>query len=138
MYRLSSKRPLLGCTAKRSGKRFQIHRGRQRQHLNHSFPYKTWHWYSQCRTGPARALLAEQSDLRPGHNGEILDRAESCQAAGNKQERTAGWLHAAKQPGTVPVYCCYDEVAVSHLASEALYYEGLGWMQLLLRYGLAP
>jgi hypothetical protein len=82
--------------------------------------------------------LAECSSVQAGHLDHILDRAESCAANGYMPERTAGWLYAAEQPGTVPVYRCLAQVTETHFASSAPDCEGLGQMESLLGYGLAP
>jgi hypothetical protein len=88
--------------------------------------------------GIASIKLEECSTDAPGHLDQVLAEDGSCEAAGYVRERTAGWLYAAEQPGAVPVYRCYAEKAQTHFASSAPDCEGLGDMEFLLGYGLAP
>src|SRR5690606_32783410 len=88
--------------------------------------------------GRASVKLAECSSDWPGHLDQILAEEGSCVAGGYVRERTAGWLYAAQQPGTVPVYRCVNEAARTHFASSAPDCEGLGTMELLFGYGLTP
>jgi hypothetical protein len=88
--------------------------------------------------GVASVKVEECSSDWPGHLDHVLAEDGSCEAGGYVRERTAGWLYAAEEPGTVPVYRCYEEAARTHFASSALDCEGLGTMELLLGYGLAP
>jgi hypothetical protein len=88
--------------------------------------------------GPASVKLEECSSDWPGHPDHVLAKDGSCGAEGYARERTAGWLYAAKQPGAVPVYRCYGEEVRTHFASSAPDCEGLGSMEFLLGYGLAP
>lgn len=88
--------------------------------------------------GIASVKFAECSSDRVGHLDHVLADEGSCEAEGYIRERTAGWLYAAEQPGAVPVYRCHDEEAGTHFASSAPDCEGLGSMELLLGYGLAP
>ena len=88
--------------------------------------------------GTASIKLAECSSDWPGHLDQMLAEDGSCEAGGYARDRTAGWLYAAEQPGTVPVYRCHAEPALTHFASTAPDCEGLGTMEFLLGYGLAP
>lgn len=78
--------------------------------------------FAECSSGPDQ-MLAE-----PG----------LCDAEGYARERTAGWLYAAEQPGTVPVYRCRTEQDGTRFASSAPDCEGLGRAEFRLGYGLAP
>lgn len=82
--------------------------------------------------------LEECSSDRPGHPDQLLAEDGSCGASGYNRERSAGWLYTVAQPGTVPVYRCHDEAAQTHFASNAADCEGLGRMEFVLGYGLAP
>jgi hypothetical protein len=82
--------------------------------------------------GQASVKLAECS-RGPDH---ILAEEGNCD--GYSRERTAGWLYAAQQPDTVPVYRCVNAAAQTHFASSAADCEGLGTMDFLLGYGLTP
>lgn len=81
--------------------------------------------------------LEECSNERAGHLDHLLAEDGSCVPAGYVRERTAGWLFATEVPGAVPVYRCRVEGA-AHFASSAPDCEGLGTMEVLLGYGLAP
>ena len=69
---------------------------------------------------------------------QLLAEDGRCAAEGYVQERTAGWLYTAEQPGTVPVYRCSDPASQTHFASSAPDCEGLGVNEFLLGYGIAP
>jgi hypothetical protein len=88
--------------------------------------------------GIASIKLEECSSDWPGHLDHVLAEDGNCDAGGEVRERTAGWLFAAEEPGTVPVYRCYEEEARTHFASSAPDCEGLGIMEFVLGYGLAP
>ncbi|MBU1333794.1 MAG: hypothetical protein KJ944_18780 [Alphaproteobacteria bacterium] len=86
----------------------------------------------------ASIKLAECSSNASGQLDQLLAEDGSCEPAGYARERTAGWLYASEQPGTVPVYRCISEPARTHFASGAPDCEGLGRVDILLGYGLAP
>jgi hypothetical protein len=88
--------------------------------------------------GVASLKLAECSSDWPGHLDQLLAEDGTCGAVGYVQERTAGWLLAEQQPGTVPVHRCVNEAAQTHFASNAANCEGLGKPEFVLGYGLAP
>ena len=88
--------------------------------------------------GVASVKFEECSSGWTGHLDHLLAEDGSCATAGYVRERTAGWLYATAQPGTVPVYRCYAEAAQTHFASSAADCEGLGTMEFLLGYGLTP
>lgn len=66
---------------------------------------------------------------------QMLAADGGCAVEGYARERTAGWVFASEQPGTVPVYRCIAK-AQAHFASRAADCEGMGTMDLLLGYGL--
>ncbi len=86
--------------------------------------------------GAPSRKIAECSSDSSGHLDQVLAEDGGCEAEGYVRERTAGWLYAAEQPGTVPVYRCRAEGA--HFASNSPDCEGLGSNDLLLGYGLSP
>ena len=88
--------------------------------------------------GLASVKLAECTSDWPGHLDQLLAEDGTCGAVGYAQERSAGWLFAEQQPGTVPVHRCANEAAQTHFASNAADCEGLGKPEFLLGYGLAP
>lgn len=88
--------------------------------------------------GIASVKFAECSRESSGHSDQVLAEDGRCEAEGYVRERTAGWLYAAEQPGSVPVYRCAVEKAGTHFASSAADCEGLGTKEFLLGYGLAP
>lgn len=86
---------------------------------------------------PEEAASIKFAECARGRD-QILADDGSCDALGYERERTAGWLYAAEQPGTVPVYRCAGEQPDVHFASGAADCEGLGTREFLLGYGLAP
>lgn len=76
---------------------------------------------AECGRGPVQKLAVEGS----------------C-APGFVRERTAGWLFAEVQPGTVPVYGCRTKTVESYFAASAANCDGLGVAEGLLGYGLTP
>ena len=81
---------------------------------------------------------AECASDQAGHMDYFLAEDGRCLADGNTRVRTAGWLFAAEQPGSVPVYLCRDMAGQTHFASSAPDCEGLGDVETRLGYGLAP
>ncbi|WIY54031.1 hypothetical protein O9Z70_05750 [Devosia sp. YIM 151766] len=88
--------------------------------------------------GIASIKFAECARDRFGHLDQMLADEGSCEPAGYVRERTAGWLYAAEQEESVPVYRCIEQRTGTHFASGAPDCEGLGTMEHLLGYGLAP
>lgn len=88
--------------------------------------------------GLASVKLAECSSDWLGHLDQLLAEDGTCGAVGYAQERSAGWLFAEQQPGTVPVHRCVNETTRTHFASNAADCEGLGKPEFVLGYGLAP
>ncbi len=70
-------------------------------------------------------------------SAQMLTEQGKC-PSGFARQRTAGWLFAEPQPGTVPVYRCRAETGQSQFVSSKPDCEGLGQMQTILGYGLAP
>ncbi len=73
----------------------------------------------------------------PGHPDHLLTNDGTCAPGGYTRLRTAGWLYRDPQPGTLPVYRCYDATDQSHFASNQADCEGLGRAEWLLGYALA-
>jgi hypothetical protein len=96
------------------------------------------HMLTRAPEGIESIKFEECSRGGPPHLDHLLAEDGSCAPRGYLRERTAGWLYAAEQPGTVPVYRCYKKKAQTHFASNAPDCEGLGNMDILLGYGLAP
>jgi hypothetical protein len=88
--------------------------------------------------GVASIQFAECSRNASGRMDQVIADEGSCPPQGYRQERTAGWLYAAEQVGTVPVYRCTEPETGGHFASSAPDCEGLGTREFLLGYGLAP
>ena len=96
------------------------------------------HMLTRAPDGMESTRLEECSSQRTGHLDHLLSRDGSCESGGYSRERTAGWLYASEQPGTVAVYRCYAADTQTHFASAAADCEGLGTNDALLGYGLAP
>lgn len=75
------------------------------------------------------------SAMRSDH---LLTNDGTCAAGNFDRLRTAGWLFLAAQPGTVPVYRCYDATWQAHFAATTSNCDGLGTMEWRLGYALAP
>lgn len=88
--------------------------------------------------GAASVKLDECASDWPGHLDQVLAEDGTCEAMGYARERTAGWLYADEQPGTVPVYRCAAQGGQAHFASRMADCEGLGTMEFRLGYGFAP
>ena len=88
--------------------------------------------------GVSSVKFSECSSNWPGYLDHILAEDGSCANGDYAWERSAGWLFAEEQDGTVPVYRCLDEAGRTHFASNAPDCEGLGRKEFLLGYGLAP
>ena len=96
------------------------------------------HMLTQAPDQVAGIKFVECSSEAAGHLDQVIADDGSCEAEGYQRERTAGWLFAAEQPGSVPVYRCLGEEPVTHFVSAAPDCEGLGRQEFLLGYGLAP
>lgn len=94
------------------------------------------HLLTKAPDGFESRKIAECSSTWPGHLDQMLAEDGAC--ADYKRERTAGWLFAEEQAGSLPVYRCYAETRQTHFASAAPECEGLGSMEFVLGYGLAP
>lgn len=86
----------------------------------------------------ASIKFAECSRMVAGRLDHLLADEGSCAPSGYQRERTSGWLYAAEQADSVPVYRCMDANTGSHFVSIAADCDGLGRKEFLLGYGLAP
>ena len=73
---------------------------------------------------------------RPGHPDHLLAQKGFCEANNYQRLRTAGWVYAKAQPGTIPLYRCYNSKEQSHFASNEPDCEKLGTSERLLGYAL--
>jgi hypothetical protein len=67
----------------------------------------------------------------PGFPDHMLATAAGCDAGGYRHLRTAGWVYQTQQPGTVPLYSCYDASNYDHFVSNHADCEGIaagGWL----------
>ncbi|MDR3465481.1 MAG: hypothetical protein P4M07_06025 [Xanthobacteraceae bacterium] len=85
---------------------------------------------------PTIALEDCVSD-RPGHPDHLLAEPGFCEAHAYQRLRTAGFIYRDQQPGTVPLYRCYNAREQSHFASNMPDCEALGAPEKLLGYALA-
>ncbi len=81
--------------------------------------------------GVPSVKLAECVSDRSGQLEQMLAEDGAC-PAGYIRERTAGWLFADPQPGTIPVYRCRAEPVTAHFVSNRPDCEGGGEMEFHL------
>ncbi len=81
--------------------------------------------------------LEDCSSMWTGHLDHMLSFNGSCAIAGYTRLRTAGWVYAAQQAGTVPLYRCWNATDQHHFVSKLSNCEGMGTMEWLLGYALA-
>lgn len=73
----------------------------------------------------------------PGHPDHLLTNDATCESAGYRRLRTAGWVFAAEQPGTVPLFRCYNAAGQHHFAATNPECDGVGSMEWMLGYALS-
>jgi len=95
------------------------------------------HMLTRAPDGLDSIKYAECARVSGGRLDHMLMVDERCPEDGFVRERTAGWLFATEQPGSVPVYHCLNAASQSHFASNDPDCEGLGDVETLLGYGLA-
>jgi hypothetical protein len=71
-----------------------------------------------------------------GHREHLLTNDGQCVAPGYTRLRTAGWVFSSQQPGTRPLYRCWDPAEACHFAANDATCDGLGDMEWLLGYAL--
>lgn len=81
--------------------------------------------------------LEDCSSTWTGHPEHMLTNDGTCAGSGYTRLRTAGWVYAAPQAGTVPLYRCWNPIEQYHFASTRSDCEGLGNVEWLLGYALA-
>jgi hypothetical protein len=74
---------------------------------------------------------------RPGHPDHLLAEKGFCEQNNYQRLRNVGWVYAKAQPGTIPLYRCYNSKDQSHFASNEPDCEKLGTPERLLGYALA-
>jgi len=72
----------------------------------------------------------------PGHPDHILIQKGACETQGYQRLRSAGFVFAAAQPNTQPLYRCYSEAEKSHFAANRDDCDGMGKREALLGYDL--
>jgi hypothetical protein len=87
--------------------------------------------------GKATVELDDCVSQWPGHPDHMLETATVCKAGHYQRLRTAGWVYATAQEGTIPIYRCYNAQDHSHFASNQPDCEKLGEMERLLGYALS-
>lgn len=92
--------------------------------------------YLMTIAGTATVELEDCVSQRPGHPDHLLAAKGFCEAHAYQRLRTAGWVYAQAQPGTVALYQCYNAHEQSHFASNAADCEKLGENERLLGYAL--
>lgn len=87
--------------------------------------------------GKASTELEDCVSQRPGHPDHLLSEKSFCEEHAYQRLRTAGWVYAQTQPGTIPLYRCYAAKEQSHFASNAEDCEKIGTKEELLGYALS-
>jgi hypothetical protein len=80
--------------------------------------------------------LEECLSAWPGHPDHILIQKGVCETQGYKRLRSAGFVFAAAQPKTQPLYRCYSDTEKSHFASNKDDCDNMGKREALLGYDL--
>ncbi len=84
----------------------------------------------------ASTELEECVSQWPGHPDHILIQKGECETNGYKRLRSAGFVFAAEQPNTQPLYRCYSDTEKSHFAANKDDCNGMGRREALLGYDL--
>jgi len=80
--------------------------------------------------------LEECFSTWPGHPDHILIQKGVCETQGYKRLRGAGFVFAAEQANTQPLYRCYSDTEKSHFASNKDDCDNMGKREALLGYDL--
>jgi hypothetical protein len=72
----------------------------------------------------------------PGHPDHILIQKGVCETQGYNRLRSAGFVFAAPQPNTQPLYRCYSGSEKSHFAANRDDCNSMGEREALLGYDL--
>jgi hypothetical protein len=94
--------------------------------------------YTMTAPDPKRASteLEECVSQWPGHPDHILIQKGVCETHGYRRLRSAGFIFAAVQPNTQPLYRCYSDTEKSHFAANRDDCSGMGKREALLGYDL--
>jgi hypothetical protein len=84
----------------------------------------------------ASTELEECVSQGTGHLDHILIQKGVCETQGYKRLRSAGFVFAAEQPNTQPLYRCYSDSEKSHFAANKEDCNGMGKKEALLGYDL--
>ncbi|KJC38034.1 hypothetical protein UP09_26635 [Bradyrhizobium sp. LTSP885] len=105
---------------------------------SYRFEAQSGYLMTAAAAGAPMVELEDCVSLRPGHPDHLLAEKGFCEAHAYQRLRTAGWVSAQAQPGTIPLYRCYNAREQSHFASNAADCEKLGANERLLGYALKP
>jgi hypothetical protein len=72
----------------------------------------------------------------PGHPDHILIQKGVCETQDYQRLRSAGFIFAASQPNTQPLYRCYSDAEKSHFAANSKDCNDMGKQEALLGYDL--
>jgi hypothetical protein len=94
--------------------------------------------YMMTAPDPKKASveLEECISQWPGHPDYILIQKGVCETQGYRRLRSAGFVFAAVQPDTQPLYRCYADSEKSHFAANRDDCNGMGKREALLGYDL--
>jgi hypothetical protein len=87
---------------------------------------------------PKAASVELEECVSPGsgHLDHILIQKGVCETKGYRRLRSAGFVFAAAQPNTQPLYRCYSAAEKSHFAANAEACNGMGKHEALLGFDL--
>jgi hypothetical protein len=72
----------------------------------------------------------------PGHPDHILIQKNACEGHGYMRLRSAGFVYAAAQPDSQPLFRCYSDAEKSHFAANTEDCNHIGHREALLGYDL--
>jgi hypothetical protein len=84
----------------------------------------------------ASVELEECISKWPGHPDHILIQKGICETQGYRRLRSAGFVYAAAEPNTQPLYRCYSDAEKSHFAANRDDCNSMGRRETLLGYDL--
>ena len=84
--------------------------------------------------GRASVELEECVSDWPGHADHILIEKGVCETHGYRRLRSAGFVYAAEQASTQPLYRCFSEAEKSHFAANRDDCDGMGKKEALIGY----
>jgi hypothetical protein len=94
--------------------------------------------YMMTAPDPAKPTveLEECISKWPGSPDHILIQKGVCEKNGYQRLRSAGFVYAAAQPNTQPLYRCYSDSEKSHFAADSDDCNNMGKREALLGYDL--